>query len=146
MRSTYRVPLGTFPAVVRFGSQDNAVDTAITEMMANALITSPPDGARVKAHARLDLAGVAWDGGHGISGVDVSTDGGKTWVAAALGEPQGRFAFRTWRYPIRLECKGSHVVMARATNRIGQTQPADAIANPSGYHHNAVQRLTLIAT
>jgi Oxidoreductase molybdopterin binding domain/Mo-co oxidoreductase dimerisation domain len=146
MRSTYRVPLGTFPAAVRFASQDNAVDTAITEMMVNALITSPHDEARVKAHARLEVAGVAWDGGHGISGVEVSTDGGRTWAAAMLGEAQGRFAFRTWRYPVRPERKGSHAVMARATNRIGQTQPAAAIANPSGYHHNAVQRLTLIAT
>jgi DMSO/TMAO reductase YedYZ molybdopterin-dependent catalytic subunit len=146
MRSTYRVPFGTFPAAVRFASQDNAVDTAITEMMVNALITGPHEGATVKAHVLFDIAGVAWDGGHGISGVDVSTDGGRTWAAAALGEAQGRFAFRAWRYPTRLERKGSHAVMARATNRIGQTQPADAITNPSGYHHNAVQRLTLIAT
>jgi DMSO/TMAO reductase YedYZ molybdopterin-dependent catalytic subunit len=146
MRSTYRVPLGTFPAVARFVSQENAVDTPITEMMVNALITGPHDGASVKAQARVAVAGIAWDGGHGISGVDVSTDGGRTWAATALGEAQGRFAFRTWRHPVRLERKGSHAIMARATNRIGQTQPAHAIANPSGYHHNAVQRLTLIAT
>ena len=146
MRSTYRVPLGTFPCAARFASQDNGVDTAITEMMVNALITGPCDGAKVKAKAGVDLAGIAWDGGHGISGVDVSSDGGRTWTAAALGEAHGRFAFRTWRHPVRLERKGRHVIMARATNRIGQTQPAHAIANPSGYHHNAVQRLTLVAT
>src|ERR1043166_8623284 len=45
MRSTYRVPLGTFPCAARFASQDNGVDTAITEMMVNALITGPCDGA-----------------------------------------------------------------------------------------------------
>ena len=146
MRSTYRVPLGTFPTAARFASQDNGVDTAITEMMVNALITGPRDGAQVKAKAGVDLSGIAWDGGHGISGVDVSSDGGRTWTAAALGEEEGRFAFRTWRHAVRLERKGRHVIMARATNRIGQTQPAHAIANPSGYHHNAVQRLTLVAT
>ncbi len=146
MRSTYRVPLGTFPAAARFASQDNGVDSAITEMMVNALISSLRDGARVQAQASFDIAGIAWDGGHGITGVDVSTDGGTTWTAAALGEAQGRFAFRTWHHPVRLARKGSHVIMARATNRIGQTQPAHAITNPSGYHHNAVQRLTLIAT
>lgn len=146
MRSTYRVPLGTFPAAARFASQDNAVDTAITEMMVNALITSPHDGTRVKAQTRVEVAGVAWDGGHGINGVDVSTDGGRTWTAAALGEALGRFGFRTWHLPVRLARKGAHAIMARATNRIGQTQPVDAIANPSGYHHNAVQRLTLVAT
>jgi len=146
MRSTYRVPLGTFPAVARFTSQENAVDTPITEMMVNALITGPHDGASVRAHAPIDLTGIAWDGGHGITGVDVSVDGGKTWTAAVLGEPLGRFAFCPWRHAVRFERKGRHAIMARATNRIGQTQPACAIANPSGYHHNAVQRLTLVAT
>jgi sulfite dehydrogenase (cytochrome) subunit A len=146
MRGTYRVPLGTFPCAARFASQENAADTPITEMMVNALITAPHDGAEVKAEASVDIAGIAWDGGHGVSGVDVSTDGGRTWTAAALGQTHGRFAFRTWRHPVRLERTGSHVIMARASNRIGQTQPARAIANPSGYHHNAVQRLTLIAT
>src|SRR3984893_11252463 len=146
MRSTYRVPLGTFPAVARFASQENAVDTPITEMMVNSLLTAPHDGASVKAQAQIDVAGVAWDGGHGVSGVDVSIDGGRAWTAAVLGEAQGRFAFRTWRQPVRLGRKGSHVITARATNRVGQTQPAYAIVNPSGYHHNAVQRLTLIAT
>ena len=145
MRSTYRVPLGTFPAATRFASQENGVDTAITEMMVNALITGPCDGASVKAHAAIEVAGIAWDGGHGINGVDVSIDGGTTWTAATLGETHGRFAFRAWRHALRFERKGRHVVMARATNRIGQTQPARGIANPSGYHHNAVQRLTLVA-
>jgi DMSO/TMAO reductase YedYZ molybdopterin-dependent catalytic subunit len=146
MRSTYRVPLGTFPSAARFASQENAADTPITEMMVNALITAPLDGANVKAQALFNIAGIAWDGGHGITGVDVSTDGGSSWEAATLGEAHGRFAFRTWRYPARLVRNGSHVIMARATNRIGQTQPAQAIANPAGYHHNAVQRLTLVAT
>jgi DMSO/TMAO reductase YedYZ molybdopterin-dependent catalytic subunit len=146
MRSTYRVPLGTFPCAARFASQENAADTPITEMMVNALITAPLDRAEVKAQALFDIAGIAWDGGHGITGVDVSTDGGRSWDAATLGEAHGRFAFRTWRYPARLVRNGSHVIMARASNRIGQTQPSHAIANPAGYHHNAVQRLTLVAT
>jgi DMSO/TMAO reductase YedYZ molybdopterin-dependent catalytic subunit len=146
MRSTYRVPLGTFPSVARFVSQENALDTPITEMMVNALITGPHNGATVKARASLDIAGIAWDGGHGISGVDVSVDGGSTWEAATLGEAQGRFASRTWRHQARLKRKGRHAIIARATNRIGQTPPVHAIANPSGYHYNAVQRLTVIAT
>lgn len=145
MRSTYRVPLGTFPAAARFASQESAVDTAVTEMMVNALITGPHDGATVRAHAPVDITGIAWDGGHGITGVDVSIDGGRTWTAAVLGEALGRFAFRPWRCAIRLERKGRHAIMARAANRTGQTQPARAIANPSGYHHNAMQRLMLVA-
>ena len=100
----------------------------------------------MKAHVQFDVAGVAWDGGHGISGVDVSIDGGRTWAAAMLGKAHGRFAFRTWRYPIRLERKGSHAVMARATNRIGQTQTTELNQNPAGYHHNVIHRVTLNVT
>jgi hypothetical protein len=35
--------------------------------------------------------------------------------------------------------------MARASNRIGQTQAATLIANPGGYHHNVIQTLNLVA-
>jgi hypothetical protein len=35
--------------------------------------------------------------------------------------------------------------MARATNKIGQTQSTALIPNPAGYHHNLVQSLTLVA-
>ena len=35
--------------------------------------------------------------------------------------------------------------MARATNKIGQTQTAELIANPAGYHHNVMHAVTLVA-
>jgi sulfite dehydrogenase (cytochrome) subunit A len=35
--------------------------------------------------------------------------------------------------------------MARATNKIGQSQVSALIDNPAGYHHNVVQTLKLIA-
>jgi hypothetical protein len=36
--------------------------------------------------------------------------------------------------------------MARAINKIGQSQAAALIANPAGYHHNVIQTLTLTAS
>ena len=33
--------------------------------------------------------------------------------------------------------------MARATNAIGQTQTAELILNPAGYHHNVMHSVTL---
>ena len=41
MHSAYRVPLGKFPVVARFTSQETAANTPITEMVVNSLITSP---------------------------------------------------------------------------------------------------------
>jgi hypothetical protein len=40
---------------------------------------------------------------------------------------------------------GKHVIMARATNKIGQSQATVLIPNPAGYHHNLVQAVTLVA-
>ena len=93
MNPAYRIPLGKFPLVARFTSQETAANTPITEMVVNSLITSHADGAKVKAGS-VTVGGIAWDGGYGIRTVEVSTDGGKTWLPATLGEDLGRFAFR----------------------------------------------------
>ncbi len=142
MKSAYRIPLGRFPIIARFPSQDTDVNTPITEMVVNSLITSHEDGNEVKAGAPLTVGGVAWDAGYGIRTVDVSTDGGHTWTAAQLGEDLGRFAFRTFSLPLTA-AKGKLTVTARATNKVGQTQATELIQNPAGYHHNVIQTITL---
>jgi hypothetical protein len=146
MSSAYRIPLGKFPLVARFTSQETAVNTPITEIVVNSLITSPPDGTTVKAGAPVTVGGIAWDGGYGINAVEVSSDGGKTWTAAMLGQDLGRFAFRTFSYSFSPKARGKQTVMARASNKIGQGQTTELIQNPAGYHHNVVHALTLNVT
>ena len=141
MNTAYRIPLGRFPVVARFTSQETAGNTPITEMVVNSLITNPTDGANVRM-GPVVIGGIAWDGGYGISTVEVSSDGGKTWVAATLGEDLGRFAFRTFSYDFSPKAPGKQTVMARATNKIGQTQTTELIHNPAGYHHNVVHSVT----
>ena len=46
--------------------------------------TSAP-GQRFKLGQRVEVKGIAWDGGYGIQGVEVSTDGGRSWRPAELG-------------------------------------------------------------
>jgi sulfite dehydrogenase len=141
MNPAYRIPLGKFPLVARFTSQDTAVNTPITEMVVNSLITDPIDGATVGS-TPVKIGGIAWDGGYGIRTVEISSDGGATWVEAKLGEDLGRFAFRTFSYQLSPKARGKQTVMARATNKIGQTQTAELIHNPAGYHHNVIQSIT----
>src|SRR5450631_849063 len=143
MNPAYRVPVGKFPLVARFISQENAASTPITEMVVNSLITSHRDGAKVKA-GKVTVSGMAWDGGYGIRSVQVSTDGGKTWAAAALGQDLGHFAFRPWSFDLSAK-KGKNTVMVNATNKIGQSQTAELIFNPAGYHNNVMQNITLTA-
>ena len=146
MNSAYRIPLRAFPLVERFTSQDSAVSTPITEMVVNSLITSHADGASVKAGTPITVGGIAWDGGYGIRTVEISTDGGKVWEPATLGEDIGHFAFRTFSARLSPKSKGKHIVMVRATNKIGQSQTSELIPNPAGYHHNIMHRIALTIT
>jgi len=141
MKAAYRIPLGRFPLVARFTSQETAVNTPITEIVVNSLITNPIDGANMRM-GPISVGGIAWDGGYGINTVEVSSDGGRTWTAATLGEDLGRFAFRTFSYTLSPKARGKQTVMARATNKIGQTQTSELIHNPAGYHHNVVHSVT----
>ena len=143
MKPAYRVPVGIFPLRDRFITQEDATSTPITEMVVNSLITSHRDGAKVKA-GKVTLSGLAWDGGYGIRTVEVSTDGGKTWMAAKLGEDLGKFAFRPWSFVVQAK-RGKTGVMVNATNMIGQSQVPKLLFNGAGYHNNVMQSITLSA-
>jgi DMSO/TMAO reductase YedYZ molybdopterin-dependent catalytic subunit len=143
MNPAYRLPLGKFPIRDRFVSQEYAPNTPITEIVVNSLITSHRDGAKVKA-GKVTVSGMAWDGGYGIRTVQVSIDGGRTWGSATLGQDLGRFAFRPWSFELTAKT-GKTSVMVNATNKIGQTQTAELIFNPAGYHNNVMQTITLTA-
>jgi DMSO/TMAO reductase YedYZ molybdopterin-dependent catalytic subunit len=143
MNPAYRIPVGKFPVVARFITQENATSTPITEMVVNSLITSHRDGAKVNA-GKVTISGLAWDGGYGIRRVEVSTDGGKTWRDAALGQDLGKYAFRPWSFDIDAKA-GKNSVMVNATNAIGQTQVSQLIFNGAGYHNNVMQNITLNA-
>jgi len=143
MNPAYRIPLGEFPIVARFVSQESATTTPITEMVVNALITSHVDGAQVPV-GEVMVRGLAWDGGYGIRTVEASTDGGQSWAAATLGDDLGRYAFRPWSFVLPAK-PGKNTVMVNATNKIGQTQTAALLFNPAGYHNNVMQSVTLHA-
>ena len=143
MKTAYRVPLGLFPTTAQFASQEQAATAPITEIMVNALISSHADGDTVAADAPVTISGVAWDGGHGLEGVEISLDGGQTWREAALGDDLGPFAFRLFSFAVGRPRERKLAVMARATNRVGETQPRVFIANHAGYNNNVIQTITL---
>ncbi|MGZ5074185.1 MAG: molybdopterin-dependent oxidoreductase, partial [Usitatibacter sp.] len=141
MNPAYRIPAGAFPGVDRFPTQETSANQPITDIVVNSLVTSIQDGQRVKRGQMVDVAGVAWDGGRGIRDVEVSTDGGASWVLALLGKDLGRFSFRTFMHKFRAE--GSPVVMVRAINNRGDVQASKLVFNPAGYHHNVIPRIRL---
>jgi len=143
MKGAYRIPNGKFPIVQRFLSQETGVNTPITEMVVNSVITAPAAGDAVRAGEALAVKGMAWDAGYGITLVEVSTDAGQTWTRASLGPDPGRYSFRPWSFSAKPDRSGPLTVMARAMNAIGQTQTTALIQNPAGYHHNLMHRVTV---
>jgi DMSO/TMAO reductase YedYZ molybdopterin-dependent catalytic subunit len=143
MNPAYRIPKGKFPLVDRFTSQETEVNTPITEMVVNSLVTNVEEGQKFALGQEITVAGVAWDGGYGIATVEVSEDGGRNWRATQLGPDPGRFSWRQWSHRLTPGRAGSLTFMAKATNRAGATQTFDLIFNPAGYHNNVVQRINV---
>jgi len=109
-----------------------------------SFLTDPAQGAHVPADTPLALRGIAFDGGSGIRRVEVSTDDGKSWTDARLGEDLGRYSFRPWSLSARLP-RGTHIVRVRATANSGEQQPMEPRWNPAGYMRNVVETVAMEA-
>jgi sulfite oxidase len=104
----------------------------------------PEDGAKA---GPVSIAGVAFNDGEAvITSVDVSADGGKTWQSAAIKPAESPWAWYHWSAKAKL-ASGSNVLMCRATDALGRTQPLDGLTrwNPRGYEWNGVDRVTITA-
>jgi len=146
MKRAYRIPTGKFPVIQHFLTQMTDVNEPITEVVVNSVIASPPDGYRLRVGQGVDVRGVAWDAGYGIRRVEYSIDGGRSWREAQLGADSGRFAFRPWTFRFVAAKAGTHSLLVKASNGVGQTQAEALIFNPAGYHNNVVRALTLVVS
>jgi DMSO/TMAO reductase YedYZ molybdopterin-dependent catalytic subunit len=104
-------------------------------------IDTPLTGATLKANKDTYIAGVAFAGNKGISEVDVSVDGGKTWSVATLKQPPSNLTWVLWELPWK-PAAGNHTLVVRAVDIEGNVQdPLPAQPAPdgsSGYHTIAV--------
>jgi DMSO/TMAO reductase YedYZ molybdopterin-dependent catalytic subunit len=141
MSTAYRVPKGKYPVGDRFVSQESDTSTPLMEIDLSSTITNVKEGQRFHAGRSIEIHGVAWDAGTGIKQVEVSSDQGRSWMAATLGKDLGRYSFRTWQLSFMPRAPGSITLMTRATNLQGAVQPESWIPNPAGYHNNIVQKL-----
>ena len=143
MKPAYRIP-DTACGCIEPGTAP-ARTVPIHRMTVRSFIASPAPGARVKAGQPVTLKGIAFDGGAGITEVQVSSDGGETWRRAQLGTDLGRYSFREWSATWTPASPGMHRVMVRAFNRIGESQGATPLWNPVGYLRNVIEHVDLQA-
>jgi len=138
---SYRVPNN--PRMAE-SPKELAKDTVpITKMPLRSMFALPETGTRMEAGREHEIAGVAFDSGSGIAKVEVSTDGGKTWSDAKIGQDLGKYSWRVWKHPWRPSGSGSYTLMARATSNAGETQPTTPIWNRAGYGRNIVESVTV---
>jgi len=86
----------------------------------------------------IPIAGIAFSGDRGISKVEVSTDGGKTWKTAVVKDPLSQYTWVLWTSQFTSESKGAFDIVVRATDKTGQVQ-ISKLENPfpngaSGYN------------
>jgi len=122
-----------------------AKTTEIKRMKVRSFITSVLDGEQVKAGTAIALKGIAFDGGTGIKKVEVSTDGGKSWTDATLGQDLGKYSFREWELGGVKLAAGQHELKVRATTNAGEVQPLEAQWNPNGYLRTVVETTRVTA-
>lgn len=110
-----------------------------------SFITSLTNGDGIKVGRDITVRGIAFDGGYGITSVNFSEDGGKTWREAKLGKDLGKYSFREWTIGFKPERAGTYDLRVKATNRNHETQPMQARWNPSGYMRNVVESVKVNA-
>ena len=118
----------------------------ITKMNVKSVIGYPTNGGKLSLNSHVVVRGVAFDDGHGIKKVLVSTDEGKTWEEALLDDGKsGRYAYRAFRFAYKPKKLGKLTFMAKAINNIGEEQPfaKDIKWNHGGYKYNGIDEVTV---
>jgi sulfane dehydrogenase subunit SoxC len=112
-------------------------------MEAKSVITFPSGGQRLPKRGLYELTGLAWSGRGRIERVEVTTDGGRTWVPAALQEPRLPIALTRFRLPWRFDGQDA-LIASRAIDETKYVQPTraaliEARGTNSVYHYNGIK-------
>ena len=114
----------------------------LSELAVNCAITFPKTNTIIEA-GKITVKGYAMSGGGRIiTRVDISTDGGETWITAKITEGNHKWAWVFWELELELT-KGKHEIITRAFDSAANTQPEEAkhVWNFKGYMNNAWHRV-----
>ena len=122
--------------------KDGLSGFALGETPVNAVICEPENGATLAGPVEVRGYATA-GGGRRIERVEVSADGGKSWVQADLSDGRDEpWAWSLWEAGLDLG-RGKHELVVRAFDSSAGTQPAEAaeLWNPGGYVNNSRHRV-----
>jgi DMSO/TMAO reductase YedYZ molybdopterin-dependent catalytic subunit len=141
-KTAYTIP-DTPHASIRPG-QKGINMVPITRMVPRSFITNIKAGDTLRAGASTLARGIAFGGDSGVSRVEFTSDGGKSWQQAQLGTDEGKYSFRQWQISFTPSVRGGHVLMVRCTSSNGETQPDTPNWNPSGFMHNVIEQTAVV--
>lgn len=139
MDKAYRIPKNE-PHVE--SPQQLATDTIpINKHTLRSLFVTPPN-VMADAGKPMEVEGLTFDDGTGVTKVELSADGGKSWSDTKfVGSDMGKYAWRRWTISWTPPAAGSFTLMCRATNKAGVTQTSSPQWNRSGYQRNVIEQL-----
>lgn len=106
----------------------------LTTMPVKSIITSHAPNAKVPKGTQM-VSGKAWSGaGGGITKVEISADGGKTWNEAKITQQAGQWSWYAFEY--LWNAQGAATLTSRATDAKGNVQPEIPPYNKNGYQYN----------
>lgn len=115
----------------------------VTVLNVNSSIQRPLDRA-VLRKGKHRIQGIAWTGLGEINRVQLSFDGGKSWVGTEMGKRQFLpNSLVQFRYDWEVNRTGEHSIISRSEDTFGRRQPLKAFWNRKGYGFNAADRVTV---
>lgn len=106
----------------------------VREMAVRSVITGAAPG---------EVRGYAWSGRGSIVRVELSADQGGSWSEARLGASAPPYGWTEWLVRWKPAGPGEHLLISRATDSTGRTQPLEQSWNELGYANNAAQPVTV---
>jgi DMSO/TMAO reductase YedYZ molybdopterin-dependent catalytic subunit len=138
MKTAYLVPDNHY-ANIRPGETDVKM-VPISRLLPRSFITNIKAGDTLRSGAPTLARGIAFGGNKGVSRIDFSSDGGKSWQQTQLGNDEGKYGFRQWQINFTVPVEGEQVLMVRCTNSSGEAQPNTPNWNPGGFMRNVIEQ------
>ena len=142
-----RISVGRTPSASFFQARDYKLrGRPLGQQALNSAFCRPADRALVHGR-RIGMAGYALARcGRLLERVEISTDGGRSWLQTRLEEHSGEpWSWRLWRADIGLQ-PGLHELVVRAWDGSGQPESVANVWNDRGYMNNAWHRVKLTST
>ena len=108
-----------------------------------SVITFPSAGQQLPGRGYYEISGLAWSGGGAVGRVEVSTDGGDSWMDAEIRGTAHRMAHTRFSFPWNWDGNETEI-QSRCTDELGQIQPDRRVVRVIG-QDNSIQPWRIVS-